>query len=250
MWQQINGRDVFVVNHHHEVLPAWVQAYQTYQRALPLITLDYHTDLRQAFLSYGSVNGRLGINSEGIFLLASGRLAQVNIHDAASISEAISDLRYDEHIDFAIRLGMVLHAYIFLSWDSSGMDHTNATVFRFSPCLPSCTKAMHDEACDVAMADMVIDDSVLGPRIASVENDLNLEATPYILDIDLDVFNTQAAIHPPNANSFHRLIHHANIITVAREKRCVDGFPGGCCLEQGLTANYLETELLRHIESS
>jgi hypothetical protein len=108
---------------------------------------------------------------------------------------------------------------------------------------------MHDDDCSIAIANLVIDDSRLAPLISVIEKSFSIENTPYILDIDLDVFNTRAAISPPRSDLFRRLIHHAELITIAREKDCVENL-GNCCLEPGLTAQYLETLLLEHIESA
>ena len=51
----------------------------------------------------------------------------------------------------------------------------------------------------------------------------DLEAAPYILDIDLDAFHTRKAIEPNDPTTPYRLIKNAVAITIAAEKkRCVE----------------------------
>jgi hypothetical protein len=70
---------------------------------------------------------------------------------------------------------------------------------------------------------------------------------PFILDIDLDYFNTRKAVQPADHAVFHELIRRAAIITVAREPSCVN-----TCQRrgEGLTSEWLETELKRHIREA
>lgn len=251
MWQQIGNHNVFIVDRHHEVLPAWVKACRDYQVALPLITFDYHTDLRLMFGSYSSANGGVGVISrEKLYQLANERLAEVDINDEDSVASAVADLRHDEHIDCAIKLGLISHAYVSLGWYEQKSDYPNATLFNYDPCVPGCTNENHgSESCAIRRADLVIDDSVLAPRLSEISKSIDLEIDPYILDIDIDVFSTCAAISPPSASEFHRLICNAAVITVAREKSCVEEYGiGGGCLEEGLTVEYLEAKLIGKIE--
>lgn len=248
MWQDINNHDVYIVDHHHEVLPAWIKACCDCQTALPLITFDYHTDIHKAFWRYPYEQSRsLTHDGEKMRRESEQRLTQVNVNSQESVEDAIRDLCHDEHIDCAIQLNIVSHAFIFLGRCDSANKHPETTIFQYAPCFPGCTKDIHDDGCERPKAELVIDDSVLAPRMVEISRTVNLDEDPYILDIDLDVFNTQAAISPPSADSFYKLIRNAAVITVAREKACVENTEGGCSLEASLTAEYLENKLLEHI---
>jgi hypothetical protein len=192
MWQKINNREVYIVDRHNEVLPAWVKAYHQHQTPLTLITFDHHTDLHRAFLRYPYANNSSVTPAEDeMRKMSESRLSKVDICNESSINEAVHDLRHDEHIDCAIRLGIISHAYVLLSWQyQNSLDNDGATLFNYEPCFPGCMKDIHDENCNKNKADLVIDDSVLANRISIIEKSINIEDEHYILDIDLDVFNT------------------------------------------------------------
>jgi hypothetical protein len=70
---------------------------------------------------------------------------------------------------------------------------------------------------------------------------------PFVLDIDLDYFNTQRSISPGDTQVFHDLIHRAEAITIARETTCVES----CQLEgEGLTSAFLEQKVKMHIAAA
>tara|TARA_R110002072_G_scaffold187924_1_gene344710 strand:- start:117 stop:878 length:762 start_codon:yes stop_codon:yes gene_type:complete len=250
MWQRIGSKDVFIVDHHHEVLPAWAHAHRRHKAPLPLVTFDYHTDLHGAFLSYAFVKGGMREGDDVIFQIAEDRLKVIDLSEEKSIQDAVNDLRHDQHIDCAIRLGVISHAFISLGRRDAGMEHSDATIFEYEPCYPGCSKSIHDENCDTPRANLVIDDSVLEARLSAIGNAFQWENSPYILDVDLDVFSNSASISPPSANCFYELIRGADVITIAREKVCVEDVETGCCIEPGLTVDFLEAKLLEHINSA
>lgn len=50
----------------------------------------------------------------------------------------------------------------------------------------------------------------------------DIEALPYILDIDLDSFHSMKAANPDDASTFRRLIRSALAITIATEAEWVE----------------------------
>lgn len=67
---------------------------------------------------------------------------------------------------------------------------------------------------------------------------------PFILDIDLDAFNTRQSISPRDCTVFYDLVRHCEMITIAQEPECVES----CQITgENLTADWLESELLVHI---
>ena len=66
----------------------------------------------------------------------------------------------------------------------------------------------------------------------------------FILDFDLDYFNTKQAIAPADTSMLDDLIPRAAFITIARESSCVNS----CQVKgEGLDSDFLEQELLKHI---
>lgn len=69
----------------------------------------------------------------------------------------------------------------------------------------------------------------------------------YILDIDLDYFQTKKSITPSTTAVFYKLIRNSIAITIARECSCVES----CRLEgETIDCNYLLEKLLEHIKKA
>lgn len=87
-------------------------------------------------------------------------------------------------------------------------------------CYIGCDAGIHDESCEVMRAGQIIDSKYLddqlqrGAEISRCIGLADLEAAPYILDIDLDVFHTRRSINPENPSTFYRMIKNAVAITV------------------------------------
>jgi hypothetical protein len=75
-----------------------------------------------------------------------------------------------------------------------------------------------------------------------------LEAAPYILDIDLDVFHTRRAISPLDSTTFYRLIKNAVAITIATEAACVEDL--WLDDDDVMTSEDLLRELMAHIDQA
>ena len=73
----------------------------------------------------------------------------------------------------------------------------------------------------------------------------NVEAEPYILDIDLDAFHSRRATNPEDGATFHRLIRNAQAITVATESECVEEL--WLYENDAMDSTELLAELVRHI---
>lgn len=69
----------------------------------------------------------------------------------------------------------------------------------------------------------------------------------YILDVDLDYFQTRKSIEPEDARTFYRLIRESGIITVALEPACVES---GRLEGETITSDFLLARLLEHIEKA
>jgi hypothetical protein len=84
-----------------------------------------------------------------------------------------------------------------------------------------------------------INNSIFGPTYNFREN--------FILDIDLDYFNTRQSINPNQDEIFYSLIRRSAGITIAREGWFVED----CKLEnEKLDVTYLENMLIQHIKNA
>lgn len=101
--------------------------------------------------------------------------------------------------------------------------------------------------------DAAIESCFLRERLECIENICRtggvagLGDEPFILDIDLDYFNTRKSIAPDDASVFHDLIRRSAAITLARESGCVQS-----CQLQGeeLNSDYIEDALKEHIRTA
>ena len=103
---------------------------------------------------------------------------------------------------------------------------------------------------DRSYLDAAVDSRFLGERLELIDQICTtggvpgLFELPFILDIDLDYFNTRKAISPDCSQVFHKIICNAAAITIARETRCVEI----CQLEgEHLSGAFLEQKVKEHI---
>lgn len=240
MNKSINGHSVFVVESHHHVLSAWARLRANSAHPVHLLTLDSHTDTRDAFLGHcyhskGKANPQI-------------LMSAVDFSDPTSIAHAESLLRHDEHIDCAQRASIIDQAFVFLGAHSGKCTNPRITIFD-DTCVPWCPKAPHDDACGRLIADSVIEAAFLQPRLDKVKARLGnpIEQYDYILDIDLDVFLTHQSVNPKDPSLFRHLIKKAKLITIAREPGCVLDLR---LADETITADYLLENVERHIEAA
>ena len=211
----LNGFEIFVVEHHHHVLEAWAKLRAKLVHAPLLITLDFHTDTHAAFQSdYCRQRAGQDTSIAQVEANAAARSKSVDFNDFATVKAAIDQLRNDEHIDCARRSDIILETFILLGRES-GEAPGWARVFTATNRHPNDERDRADEILTPAILDMRLDaiEAQIGARLSEVD---------YILDIDLDVFSTQAAIGPTASQRFHELIRHAGLITIAMETECVE----------------------------
>lgn len=281
--RSIKGKAVWIVDDHHKALAAWALVRRGMGAAPNLITIDHHTDTHEAFLRHAhwaAYQGRVADQEQ--FRL--GLVAQIDWGSDASLAEAIGLLRHDEHIDAATCAGILDNAFcIQLSdreaspsieqraysksrqdnWPNPPMIPLPQRPMTYAPvanriyalpfdCFIGCQEMPHNKDCQVRQADEIIEARYLddqlqrGTEISQCFGLPHLEAAPYILDIDLDVFHTRKAIHPDDPSTFHRLIENALAITIATEGECVE--EEWLDDEDEMDAQELLRELLAHIE--
>lgn len=257
--EQINGKDVFVVDDHHRVLAAWICVRRGLQHVPNLITIDHHTDTRDAFLSYAWTEEYEGRVADARTLRGQ-LIRQIDWHDDQSALAAIGKLRHDEHINAATSSGVIGNAFCIQLSNSRGSQPVEQIAYdaasetrclnpdnvpicsrprTFAPscdgiyvighdCFVGCDARPHNDQCLVRQADEIIESVYLndqlarGAEISTCLGLTNIDAAPYILDIDLDAFHTFKAIAPEDPTTLYRLIKNAVAITIATEQQCVE----------------------------
>lgn len=235
----IRGKDVYVVDDHHKVLAAWTLIRRRSLAAPNLITIDHHTDVLEAFLGHASLAYQEGRTSDEVAFRKS-RMALVDWRSDERIAAAIEDLAHDEHIDAATCSGVLADAFCVQLSDSSGaplVDDAQPGVYALAGnriyvlpfnCFIGCEAKPHNDVCLVRQSDEIVESRYLDDQlqrcseIARSIGSAGLEAEPYILDIDLDVFHSRRAINPEDSSTFYRLIRNATAITIATEAKCVE----------------------------
>lgn len=108
---EINKKKLYIVENHHEVIEAW-EIYKN--QNLNVITLDTHTDTKLCFENYCYHNNT-----------TSNILINNYNNNRIEIKNIISKLKNDEHIDFAVRSGIVNKVFVISYNTSNNMSNTN-----------------------------------------------------------------------------------------------------------------------------
>ena len=188
----INNTPVSISDYHHEAIMLWSRIKrENPSQKLTVITLDHHTDTVQAYRGAGSV--------------VSGEWK-----DDVSVSNAIKNLKHDEHIDWALKSGAVDRAII--------IPHVNMTIpadpmmsVLHDRRLPEEFVQLNEPEIFRPFADNILDDTFLVPLLGDVPS------SPWILDIDCDNFLTQKSLAPDNHILWHKLIKNAVAISISLE---------------------------------
>ncbi|TCV51615.1 UPF0489 family protein [Pseudomonas sp. 460] len=281
--ENINGKAVFTFDSHHEALLPWAQCARDLGISPRLLTLDYHCDTRPAFIGHSAVDIAADAGDEDWESRAAVEVAKIDFRDEDTVREAILKLRFDEHISAAVQSGIIDIAFAivggsitneFQSNEQSAAEAEWRERAHDTPWVPMpkakapYTYSIPDERIielphqkvrakdhppSRMYADMALESTFLSGRLNFIETITKssgvpgLFEAPFILDIDLDYFNTRKAVQPADHLVFHQLIRRAQIITIAREPKCVTDLqkPG-----EKLTSDWLEAELKRHIREA
>ncbi|AWK04789.1 hypothetical protein HYN56_11360 [Flavobacterium crocinum] len=234
---EINNKQIFICEEHHHVLKFWNQ----FRDEQPyLLTFDHHTDLHRAFqgfLNTVSYSGKQWKSQEEWDQQQSRLLAEM----FGGHWNIINDLKHDEHIDAAIRAGIIKKALVY-SHDSyhnkpdrvyciNGNENYNGQpVINNSQSyhLPSTIINSPDLERRLSLFDLWI------PREEWINN--------YILDIDLDFFQTKESITPKDTAFFKALLQKAKGISIAKESKWIAVW--ACEYDADLTVKFLLETLL------
>jgi hypothetical protein len=121
-------------------------------------------------------------------------------------------------------------------------------------CYAGCNKMPHDDDCTLPHFNQAIESEFLLDKLSIINQmspgivkngSLN---TDYVLDIDLDYFHTTKSIQPNDASIFHKLIHGAGAITIAKELGWVANWRNE--YDSTLDSQYILQQLLDHIQTA
>ncbi len=112
--KSIKNKDIYIVENHHHVLEPWAIYRKESTEAPILITLDHHTDCHSSFLSYCG-NKYQRENQENIDkreVCMKMEVQNIDYNDVHTVKDAIEKLKHDEHIDTAIKSGIIKNAFV------------------------------------------------------------------------------------------------------------------------------------------
>lgn len=232
---------VNTVDSHHKVLAAWAQYRCTLNQAPRLITLDHHTDTSKPFRRFINKTNGKGLSTDKFNGLQNSLLKKINFKDSTTITEAIGKLNNDEHIVASIKTDIISSAFV-VAHSAANTDLD--TYKQHSIACHSVDEIMINNKLSLKH-DIVLESSFLDEalnafnEILSEAKEDELFSQPYILDIDLDYFNTFKSINPDSPEMFINLIKNAGLITIATEPEYVKH----CAIDEGLTSEYLLQKL-------
>lgn len=178
-----------VVEQHHQVLPFWVETANGGTLDF-ILTLDHHTDILPAF----------------------SRLDEKPEIKREYAADAVSLLRHDEHIDWALRAGIMKRAIIISHENFTAPAHPAMRVIC-PEIWPDTQKILNSEPEAVYAAEQVLETAYLKNALSGEDLSGN-----FILDIDLDNFLCRNALFPRDPGFFLQLIRKAKGISISMER--------------------------------
>ena len=221
---------VFIVNSHHHVVKEW---FSYKGKGAHLLSFDYHTDFREAFISKsGDPSACYAYSST---LHKSYLTRHISCRD---LEAAIKDLWNDEHIDFALNSGMIEKAFVFshnsntfrdgrvLSVPNGRESLVRAHIFSYCEMWhPLAIPQPYDDSTEAKMAKLITTDQVL-TEVIDTFREYGFNRDNYILDFDCDFIRDKDAMTHGRYQTLQNLINGAKAITIAREPKCVEECSG------------------------
>ncbi len=190
--------EVCVVNEHHQVLTPWSELRRKLGTPPAVFTLDHHTDVLPAF-------GRFADGNE---TLRRKLIDDFDWRSDGSVQEALQKLRHDEHIDLAVRSGVISSCRI-LSHENFTVPANEKISVYLPPEWPDGDTMLNKPEIFRPYADRMLESSFL--------RNAGFEAERWILDIDLDCLLTRRAAMPEDGEYFRYLWSKSELVTISLE---------------------------------
>ena len=235
---------MIVVEHHHEVLPHWAAFRRTQNSAPRLLTLDHHTDTSRPFRRHLRRQARTqGQRLSDVMEreLSQKLVAQIDYTDPFTIEIAMETLGNDEHVVAAIGADIIQSAFVI----AHNAADTAQDIYLTHKIICRGVDEYHHKGRIRPQPNNVLEADFLAKRLQDFDdivralNEPVLQDAPFILDIDLDYFNTLRAVRPDVPELIRSLAKEAALLTVATEPT----FVTHCAVEPGLTWTKLLAEL-------
>ena len=221
---------VFIVCSHHHVVKEW---FSYKGKGAHILSFDYHTDFRDAFIS------KSGDPSAGYAYSNTRYKTYLSKHiPCRDVDAAIEDLRNDEHIDFALKSGMIEKAFVFshdgntyhdgrvLSVPNRRKQIVHARIFSYCEVdHPLANPPPYTDSTEAMMAKCITTDLVLDEVLKTFWQ-YGFNQDNYILDFDCDFIRDKDAMTHGRYQTLQNLINGAKAITIAREPKCVEECSG------------------------
>lgn len=192
-----------VVEEHHHALAEWARRRRSLAEPPALLTFDHHTDTLPAF-------GRFAADETERRRLVDA----FDYRDDASVAAALSRLRHDEHIDLALRGGVVSRAVIVAHADHPGCANEKIRVVC-DRSWPDMQSLLNDPARFEPLARRVFESDFLEARLAEA----GFTPEPgFFFDLDLDYLLTAEALKPKDDRLLRHLLAIAGLVTVSLER--------------------------------
>jgi UPF0489 domain len=233
------GGTTVVVRAHHHALLAWSQYRAGLSFAPRLITLDHHTDTSRPFRN----RLRADHAADDHDRLRAAWLGEIDFRKPDTVVAAIDRLGNDEHIVTAIAADIISSAFVV----AHNARDTDLQTYREHKIMCRAINAntqsydVSREDCDKVIASRFLDEMLTSFSHALADTgEPALQGGPYILDIDLDYFNTFASVATDDAAVLRKLASGAGLITIATEPEHVKA----CSLDPDLTSEFLQKRLM------
>ena len=178
-----------IVENHHEVLLPWAKCRQQASQAPRLITLDHHTDTSAPFRKHlRHLSGAQFSEEQKICLDG------MSYQDPESLQKSLKSLAHDEHIVTALKKDVVSAAFVIAhnARDTDLLTYQQHQIVCYSAGREPSTTAVSRAECDRVLESTFLEGALAHfERILREAREADLFSRPYILDIDMDVFNTR-----------------------------------------------------------
>jgi hypothetical protein len=243
----VSGKSIFIVENHQEVLPIWAEYYLKNRKSYELITLDYHADSIRAFNDYAyalsvarsdygfaDIDIATEIQEEIIDNLRENLSTEV-------IEESVKNLDCDEQIMAALELGIISRyqiVYCLCKHNEIGGEHLKARGKYCQDVNSPCIECMQEcTPAGIKYCHSRLEDEYLN------STGLILPDTKFILDIDLDYFQTDYSLKPEKFSIFKSLVRSSEFITIARSSEYFNKLR----IYDGLKIDHVEVKLIDFI---
>lgn len=119
---EINNKPIYIFEDHSLAFKAWLNIKKTSDILPFVISLDHHTDTRRALNRISSETwvtsqGNYNMDSEYYKKFLQTHLYSLDHFDEEQMNTFLLNLAHDEHIDAAIKMGIISHS-ISIQWDN------------------------------------------------------------------------------------------------------------------------------------